>query len=324
MAAKKFNPVKVLEIFRDFCTEKYTFGDLALKYDTYPSTISQIISRKRHSSVKLPSDLETKLLKIDRRVLGRSLRDSRRDFSIISEQAMINKEKRDKSNAEKYRKQGRCYIDLIELGMKLAEISGKIGYCQEYVRKRVRLIDTDYFKNRNHSKDTSYFIEKARAVHSDFYDYSKVGYVNSETKVCIICPTHGEFWQRPSHHYRRKGCSKCRRSRGECQIFKYLTENNIEFEEQKSFDSCRLKQVLPFDFYIPDFNLLIEYQGQQHFEPVKFFGGEQAFKLRVTKDQIKKDWCLDNNIQLFEIRHDQDIVPELDKIINKAECENVL
>ena len=53
------------------------------------------------------------------------------------------------------------------------------------------------------------FIEKARKVHGDKYDYSKVEYVNSSTKVCIICPEHGEFLQRPSKHLQGQGCPEC-------------------------------------------------------------------------------------------------------------------
>lgn len=56
---------------------------------------------------------------------------------------------------------------------------------------------------------TEEFIKKAQAVHGDRYDYSKVKYVDSQTKVCIICKEHGEFWQRPSHHINGHGCAKC-------------------------------------------------------------------------------------------------------------------
>ena len=56
---------------------------------------------------------------------------------------------------------------------------------------------------------TEEFICKAKEIHGDKYDYSKVKYVNITTKVCIICPKHGEFWQRPSHHLIGKGCRKC-------------------------------------------------------------------------------------------------------------------
>ena len=53
------------------------------------------------------------------------------------------------------------------------------------------------------------FIKKARLVHGNKYDYSKVEYVNNRTKVCIICPEHGEFWQTPNHHLSGCGCPKC-------------------------------------------------------------------------------------------------------------------
>ena len=60
---------------------------------------------------------------------------------------------------------------------------------------------------------TEEFIQKARDVHGDKYDYSKVEYVNSTTKVCIICPEHGEFWQKPHIHLQNKGCLICGRQR---------------------------------------------------------------------------------------------------------------
>ena len=56
---------------------------------------------------------------------------------------------------------------------------------------------------------TENFIDKAKKIHGDKYDYSKVNYVNSKTKVCIICPKHGEFWQEPRHHLSKHGCPMC-------------------------------------------------------------------------------------------------------------------
>lgn len=58
--------------------------------------------------------------------------------------------------------------------------------------------------------NTSEFIEKSRKVHNDKYDYSKAEYTNPKEKVCIICPEHGEFWQKPYNHLNGQGCSKCR------------------------------------------------------------------------------------------------------------------
>ena len=57
--------------------------------------------------------------------------------------------------------------------------------------------------------NTKQFIEKARQIHGDKYDYSKVEYVNTKTKVCIICPEHGEFWMTPKHHLNSCGCYEC-------------------------------------------------------------------------------------------------------------------
>ena len=56
---------------------------------------------------------------------------------------------------------------------------------------------------------TKDFIEKSISLHGDKYDYSKVFYINKDTKVCIICAEHGEFWQTPNNHWKRKGCPKC-------------------------------------------------------------------------------------------------------------------
>lgn len=64
-------------------------------------------------------------------------------------------------------------------------------------------------RSRMRMDDVESFIRKARKIHGDKYDYSKVEYIDSKTKVCIICPIHGEFWQTPNNHLTGKGCSKC-------------------------------------------------------------------------------------------------------------------
>ena len=82
---------------------------------------------------------------------------------------------------------------------------------------------------------TEEFIEKAKQVHGDKYDYSKVEYINNRTKVCIICPEHGEFWQLPSNHLQGTGCPNCRNYKLELEIKEFLTEQNIIFEQHKNF-----------------------------------------------------------------------------------------
>jgi NAD-dependent SIR2 family protein deacetylase len=112
------------------------------------------------------------------------------------------------------------------------------------------------------------------------------------------------FYNKPHNILLKAPCPKCKRfnSKGEIKINKILTENNIEFETQKHFSELGL---LSFDFYIPQFNLLIEYQGEQHFMPIKHFGGEEKFKKQQDNDKIKRKFCEENKYSLLEIKYIQ-------------------
>lgn len=154
---------------------------------------------------------------------------------------------------------------------------------------------------------TKIFIEKAKEVHGDLYDYSLVDYKRTFDKVKIICPKHGEFEQAPYAHLSGKGCPSCSSSRGEKEIQRYLTENNIAFETQKTFEGCVDVALLRFDFYLPDHNLCIEFDGIQHFEPVDAFGGEENFIDRQRKDLIKEAYLKENSIDLLRISYLENI-----------------
>jgi hypothetical protein len=146
------------------------------------------------------------------------------------------------------------------------------------------------------------FIERAIRIHGKIYDYSKSEYKNNKTKICIICPKHGEFWQKPIIHlYEKSGCTKCRRSKGEETIEQWLINHNIQFETQKKFKDCKNKLPLPFDFYLLNYNICIEYDGIQHFKSKKFYGGIDALFIRQKNDKIKDQYCIDNNIDLLRI-----------------------
>ena len=102
-----------------------------------------------------------------------------------------------------------------------------------------------------------------------------------------------------------KSCG-CLASKGEEQIIDILLKNNIRFETQKTFKECYYKNSLRFDFFLPDINILIEYQGPQHYRPVDFGskGKEWAnsqFKYNLEKDNIKRKFAKSNNIKLIEI-----------------------
>lgn len=96
------------------------------------------------------------------------------------------------------------------------------------------------------------------------------------------------------------GCMEIQ-SIGERIIKDILVNNNVHFVPQKRFDDCRNINPLPFDFYLPDYNVCIEYDGIQHFEPIEFFGGQDGFKRRVYNDSIKTQYCINNNINLIRL-----------------------
>lgn len=107
----------------------------------------------------------------------------------------------------------------------------------------------------------------------------------------------------PSKYFQQgKNCPNCHpKSVGELKIKNILVNYNIIFEEQKRFKECIDKYSLPFDFYLPKYNILIEYQGIQHYQPVGEFGGHEAFLMQQRRDNIKREFCKDNNIKLIEI-----------------------
>lgn len=154
----------------------------------------------------------------------------------------------------------------------------------------------------NKRKSNSEFITEGNKIHNNLYDYSLVEYVSNEKEVIIICKIHGEFMQIPRNHLNKKqGCPVCKLSKGELKILKFLENNNIKYIKEKRFKDCKFKRPLPFDFYLLDYNICIEYDGKQHFKPVDYFGGYDKFKLLKYKDSIKNSYCKNNNIFLLRI-----------------------
>lgn len=169
------------------------------------------------------------------------------------------------------------------------------------------------------TKTTEEFVSFAKSIHGDLYDYSLVKYISGNIKVEIICEKHGVFEQKPDiHTNRRHGCPKCKKSKGELQIIKTLNENKIQFIQQKEFDNCKDKNALYYDFYLPNHNLCIEYDGLQHFEPIEFWGGVENLEYIKKHDQIKTNYCKDNDIKLIRIKYNRKLSPIdiLEKIYN--------
>ena len=171
----------------------------------------------------------------------------------------------------------------------------------------------------NLRKSTEEFIEESNIVNNFKFIYDKTIYVNNITKVCIICPEHGEFWQLPSHHLNGCGCPKCNQSRLEKEVMQSLEDNNINYEYQKRFNWLGRQSL---DFYLPDYNIAIECQGIQHFEPIDFAGkGDEWAKTLLLenqeRDKRKFDLCNENNIILYYINYNENITLKIKTILKE-------
>lgn len=180
------------------------------------------------------------------------------------------------------------------------------------------------------TKPFEQFRLEASKKHSNKYSYDSVSYKNTSVKTKIFCnKCQMHFWQRPYRHLSGDGCPFCRESKGEIRVAKYLSEKNIIFITQKTFESLRYVNPLKYDFYIPDLNLLVEYDGEYHFKPVRGSTPEQKQKrleLQQCRDKIKDEWAKANNIPLLRIPYwDFDRIEELiEEFLFSAKKELVL
>jgi predicted Zn-ribbon and HTH transcriptional regulator len=142
----------------------------------------------------------------------------------------------------------------------------------------------------------------------EFLDLEVLGeYIGCRDKILCRCNKMGHEWMASPDSLRRGvSCPKCKSSKGEKVIDMFLNTNNIKFKDQYIFEDCKNKKPLEFDFYLFDYNTAIEYQGEQHYFPVKFAGmsqekAEKQFDKQALRDQIKNEYCKQNNIHLLRI-----------------------
>ncbi len=151
------------------------------------------------------------------------------------------------------------------------------------------------------------FIKRSKKVHSNKYDYSKVECKGTDDKVCIICPEHGEFWQSPHSHMTGVGCPACHEENhiNETKLFDFIRESyGDEVINQYKTDWLG-KQTI--DIYIPSKKVGIEYQGVQHFRPVKYFGGNKKYEYTIMKDKEKFEKCKNNGVKLFYFSKEKEL-----------------
>lgn len=167
-----------------------------------------------------------------------------------------------------------------------------------------------------YTKTREQFINDVEKVHGkNKYNYDEFIYKNHKTKSIIYCNNcKRKFFQSPSKHLQGQGCPFCSKSHGEEFICRWLISNNINFEQEKRFNDCKDLLPLPFDFYLPDYNTCIEYQGRQHYTPKmqimkhkSIKNGIMAFKKQLRHDKIKRKYCKNHGIRLVEIKYTKNI-----------------
>lgn len=142
-----------------------------------------------------------------------------------------------------------------------------------------------------------YYLERLQQVTKTIIPLER--YVHNMTPIkhkCLVC---GLEWDTvPSNLLDSGSCPECSSTKGESMITYYLKLYNIEFECQKSFDGLKYKNPLKYDFYLPNNNILIEYDGEFHYFPIF---SEESFKVEKIRDEIKTNYAKENGIRLIRI-----------------------
>lgn len=144
-------------------------------------------------------------------------------------------------------------------------------------------------------------------------------YVNQSTpNLAFICSECGDIFYSSLAHYTQHGgrvCPKCSNyeSLGEKKVRYYLESHSIEFEQQKMFTECRDQRMLPFDFYLPTHNTIIEFDGEQHYKEKNYF--KNSLEEIRNHDEIKNSFCTNARINLIRIPYNQ--INHINEILDK-------
>lgn len=147
---------------------------------------------------------------------------------------------------------------------------------------------------------TEEIIERFKDIHGDDYDYSNVNYTNNRTKVTIKCNRCGRtFEQTPEKHSYGCGCPYCNTSKMENYLLKYFDNNGIKYIYQTKAKTFKWLGKLSLDFYLPEYGLAIECQGEQHFKRISMFEKKQTLNKRIQNDIEKWNLCEKNGIKML-------------------------
>lgn len=173
--------------------------------------------------------------------------------------------------------------------------------------------------------DFEEFLEMKKDVWGDTYQVKKDDY-KSYQSFRVYCKTHDFYWETiGSNFLKGHGCRHCgiTVSKGETRIEEILKDKKIKFLEQHKFVGMEYKRVLRCDFYLPEYNLVIEYNGRQHYESIDFFGGIEGLRETRKRDRLKEQYCQENQINFEIIKYDEIVEDRLNQIILDYSSEYV-
>lgn len=164
-------------------------------------------------------------------------------------------------------------------------------------------------------KTEKQFLEELKNINPNIEVVGKYNGAGEKIECkCKICST--EWNPRASHLLEGIGCPECFMPHGERKIRDFLNMHSIEYVSQHSYNDLIGIHggFLSYDFYLPYYNLLIEFQGKQHEEPIEYFGGYEYFKIQQEHDRMKREYAIQHSIQLLEIWYYDEY--NIDKILN--------
>lgn len=179
-----------------------------------------------------------------------------------------------------------------------------------------------FVKNEHAEKawTTKQFKKLVFKLEDDNYEV-RSKYYNNYTKIKLYHQKCGkEYYVLPSNFLEGNRCPYCKSSKGEQAIAKSLDTKSIRYKREKTFDHCinpKTRKKLQFDFYLPTYNLCIEYDGIQHQIEVNFWGGALGLKERKYRDSLKNRFCEKYQIDLLRIPYTVKNQNDINNILQK-------